>query len=276
MVIQDRQVMDAKVLAHRDRENLAPKIRRKTGRAIHDFGLIQEGDKILVAVSGGKDSYVLLHVLEDLRGRAKISFSLCAVNVHHGFEHYQAQRIEEHLKEGGFDYVMHRTNIAKVLKAKLGPTDSYCPLCARLRRGILYNLAPSLGCNKIALGHHKDDLVETLLLNIFYTGQLKSMPPKLISDDGRNTVIRPLAYVDESMIAAYAKQRGFPIVCCSCPACGIRDNVKRRETKAMLTKLEQENPGLRTSMLSAMKNVRPRHLLDKSLKGNRSGGNPSE
>ena len=236
---------------------------RKTGQAIGDFDLIQEGDHILVACSGGKDSYTLLHVLEKLRRRAPIQFRLTAVNLHHGFEHYRAEVIEDHFRQHGFEYHMAHAQIATLLETKLSPNQRCCSLCARLRRGVLYNLAPKLGCNKIALGHHKDDLVETLLLNLFFTGQIKSMPPKLASDDGRNTVIRPLAYVDESKIALLAQAKGFPIVCCACPACGVRDNQQRREIKALLADLEKDNPGIRSSILTAMSNVIPSHLMDK-------------
>ena len=246
-------------------EQLERRIVRKTGKAIGDFGLIGENDRILVAVSGGKDSYGLLHVLQILRRRAPVRFDLVAVNLHHGFPEYRVDEIEAHLAENGFEYHMRRAEIAPLLQTKVKPGKTRCSLCARLRRGVLYDLAPDLGCNKIALGHHKDDLVETLLLNIFFTGQLKSMAPKLISDDGRNTVIRPLAYVDESDLAAYARRRGFPIVCCSCPACGVRDNLWRREVKALLARLEHECPGLRSSIMTAMRNVVPSHLMDRSL-----------
>jgi tRNA 2-thiocytidine biosynthesis protein TtcA len=247
-------------------ELLERRIVRKTGRAVGDFGLIEDGDRIMVAVSGGKDSYSLLHALELLRRRAPVDFSLVAVNLHHGFPEYRADKIEAHLREFGFEYHMATANIAHLLETKIKPGKSYCPLCARLRRGKLYGLAPKLGCNKIALGHHKDDLVETLLLNIFFTGQLKSMPPKLLSDDGRNIVIRPLAYVDEHDLAAYARRRGFAIVCCSCPACGVRDNQQRRAVKAQLARLERAHPGLRSSIMTAMRNVIPSHLMDDSVR----------
>lgn len=244
---------------------LERRILRRTGQAIADFDLIRAGDRILVAVSGGKDSWTLLHILERLRARAPIGFSLLAVNLHHGFEGYRADRIAAHLAAHGFEHHMARAEIAPLLESKLAPDEGCCSLCARLRRGKLYDLAPALGCNKIALGHHKDDLVETLLLNLFFSGQLKSMPPWLRSDDGRNVVIRPLAYVDETDLAAYASARGFPIVCCACPACGVRDNLQRRLIKARLAELERDHPGLRSSILTAMGNVVGSHLMDKRL-----------
>jgi tRNA 2-thiocytidine biosynthesis protein TtcA len=244
---------------------LERRILHKTGQAIADFDLIRTGDRILVAVSGGKDSWTLLHVLDKLRRRAPVDFSLVAVNLHHGFEAYRADRIEAHLKAHGFEYHMAHSDIAGLLKAKLAPDEGCCSLCARLRRGRLYGLAPELGCNKIALGHHKDDLIETLLLNLFFTGQLKSMPPWLRSDDGLNEVIRPLAYVDEADLATFASAQGFPIVCCACPACGVRDNQQRRAVKAQLAELERSHPGLRSSILTAMANVVPSHLMDSRL-----------
>ncbi len=244
---------------------LENRILDQTRRAIEDFELISEGDSILVAVSGGKDSYTLLHMLEQLR-RVSEKFSLTAVNIHHGFPGYRADEIEAHLEAFGFDYRMCHKDIAGLLEEKLKPTQSCCSFCARLRRGVLYDLAPALGCNKIALGHHQDDLIETLLLNIFYTGQLKSMPPLLKSDDGRNLVIRPMAYVLEADIAAYAQMREFPIVCCSCPACGVRDNQQRRAIKALLARTEDSYPGIKDSLLKAIGDVVPTHLMDPTLR----------
>ncbi len=248
-----------------DRSGLERRIMRKLGRAVFDFGMIAEGDRILVAVSGGKDSYTLLHTLEMLRRRSIVTFSIVAVNIDHGFPGYRTDRIAAYLESCGFEYFMSRRDIARLIETKLKPTQTACALCARLRRGALYDLAPEHGCNKIALGHHKDDLIETLLLNMFFAGELKSMPPLLHSDDGRNIVIRPLAYVDETDIAAYAALREFPIVCCSCPACGVRDNQQRRAMKIMLEKLDDRHPGLKSSILTSMRNVDRAKLLDRSF-----------
>jgi len=242
---------------------LEKRILEKTGRAIADFNLIEEGDRILVALSGGKDSYTLLHILELLRRKAPVSFRLLAVNVDQGFEGYQWKIIEEYVTSLDIDFHRQGTDIAGILEKKLKPAESRCPLCSRLRRGTLYRLAPELNCTKIALGHHADDLIETLLLNLFFTGQIKSMPARLQSNDGRNTVIRPLAYVAEADIAAYAQKKGFPVVCCCCPACGQLDNQQRRNVKELLAELDRDFPGLKSSMLTALGNVIPGHLLDR-------------
>jgi len=253
------------ITATGERTGLERRIMRKLGRAVGDFEMIAEGDRILVAVSGGKDSYTLLHVLEKLRRKSPISFSLVAVNIDQGFTGFRQDLIAAHLDSCGFEYNMCRRGIAKLIETKLKPTQTACALCSRLRRGVLYDLAPELDCNKIALGHHKDDLIETLLLNMFFAGELKSMPPLLRSDDGRNVVIRPLAYVDETYIAAYAALREFPLISCPCPARGVRDNKQRRAIKAMLEKLECRYPGLKSSILTSMRNPNPAELLDRSL-----------
>jgi len=239
------------------------KILEQIEKVIADFNLIQNQDRVLVAVSGGKDSYLLLHALGILQKRGEISFSLVAINIDHGFVGYQAKTIEEYVVRNGFDFHLHRTDIAGLLEEKFKPGKNRCSLCSRLRRGALYQLAPKLGCNKIALGHHADDLIETLLLNLFYTGQLKSMPPWLQSDDGRNTVIRPLAYVSEADIASYAYEKGFPIACCCCPACGVNDNQQRRNIKTRLGEMEKNHPGIKSNLLTALKNVVPSHLQDR-------------
>lgn len=241
------------------------RIRRRTGEAIGAFNLIEEGDRIAIGVSGGKDSYTLLHILETLRRRSPVKYELVAVNVDAGYPGYRKEVIEAHLKENGFSYRMETTNCYAIIEEKRRPGSSYCSFCARLRRGVLYSLADELGCNKIALGHHLDDFIETLLLNQFYVGTLGAMSPKLLADNGRHTVIRPLVYVEEKDIIAFTRENGFPVVCCACPVCGVVDQ-KRKRMKRLLRELEQENPGLKSSMLGAMGNVHPRHLLDKRLK----------
>jgi tRNA 2-thiocytidine biosynthesis protein TtcA len=241
------------------------KIRRLTGRAIGDFNLIEAGDRIAIGVSGGKDSYTLLHVLDALRRRAPVRYELVAVNVDAGFAGYQRDLIEAHLHDHAFAYRMETTNCAEIIDAKLRPGSSYCAFCARLRRGVLYGLADELGCNKIALGHHLDDIIETLLLNQFYVGRLAAMTPKLLADNGRHTVIRPLAYVEESLIAAFAQEQGYPIIDCGCPVQESADQ-QRQRMKHLVRELSAEIPDLRRSLISAVGNVQPRHLLDKTLK----------
>jgi len=235
-------------------------IRRLAGRAIGDFGLIENRDRILVALSGGKDSFTLLHILESLRRRAPVAFSLIAVTVHPGFPGFQTTLIEEYLKARDFEYRVVHAPIHKLMLEKLTPDDTPCALCARLKRGVLYTQARELGCTKIALGHHRDDFIETLLLNQFYNGKIKAMSPFLRADDGRNVVIRPLVYVPEDDIIQYASLSGFPITCCACPACGDQD-LKRAKIKNLLAGLEQERPGIKASLLAALAAVDHRHLL---------------
>jgi len=241
-------------------------IRRLTGRAIGDFGLIQDHDRILVALSGGKDSWTLLHMLDNLRQRAPISFSLIAITVHPGFPGFDTGLMEDYLGAHDFEYQVVPAPIHRLLLDKLGPDDTACAFCARIRRGVLYTRARELGCTKIALGHHREDFIETLLLNQFYNGKIKAMSPLLNADDGWNVVIRPLVYVPEADIIRYAAQAGFPIACCACPACGDPD-MKRGKIKNILADLEREQPGIKASLLAALADVEHRHLLVKSGHG---------
>jgi tRNA 2-thiocytidine biosynthesis protein TtcA len=247
---------------------LERKIVSKIGAAVIDFGLISDGDRIMVCVSGGKDSYALLDALLLLQRKAPVSYSLVAVNVDQGWPGYQTEAIANHLQSRGVEHRMVRAHeIADIVERVLNPEETGatpCSLCSRLRRGVLYGLAKELGAHKIALGHHLDDLAETLLMNLFFSGSLRSMPPKLISDDGQNVVIRPMAYVEERDLVVYADERRYPVVRCSCPTCGLPDQ-QRQVIKRMLSSLETEHPGLKTQMLAAMKNVKAGHLLDRSL-----------
>jgi len=235
------------------------RIRRLTGKAIGNFGLVQNKDRILVALSGGKDSWTLLHVLDNLRKRAPVSFTLTAVTVHPGFPGFQTTPMEEYLHAHDFEYRVIHAPIHRFMLDKLTPDDIPCALCSRIRRGVLYTQARALGCTKIALGHHRDDFIETLLLNQFFNGTIKAMAPVLLADDGRNVVIRPLVYVAEEDIVQYAAKAGFPVTCCACPACGDPDQ-KRVQIKRMLTELEKTHPGIKASLLAALAHVDARHL----------------
>lgn len=248
-------------------------ILKKVGQAIADFEMIAAGDRIMVCVSGGKDSYALLDALVALRRRAPIAFSLVAVNVDQGWPGYRTDIIARHLREVGVEHHMVEERFAEVVEANIPPGATPCSLCSRLRRGVLYNLAERLGCTKIALGHHMDDLIETLVLNLFYSGKLASMPPVLRSDDRRNTVIRPLAYVPERTLVEYAAEKAYPIVRCGCPSCGLPEQ-KRQQVKQMLAELEVAQPGIKNHMLAALKNVKPSHLLDRRLWGDPKSGDP--
>ncbi len=246
-------------------DRLFRKIKRLTGQAIGDFNLIEAGDRIAVAVSGGKDSWTLLHVLDRLRQRAPVRYDLVAVNIDAGFPGYRSDLIEEHLHRYGFAGHVVNADCAAIIAEKLRPGSSSCAFCARLRRGVLYTVAEGLGCNKLALGHHLDDFIETLLLNQFYVGTLAAMSPKLLADNGIHTVIRPLVYVAEADILAFSRANGFPLVDCACPP-EVRSEQKRRQMKYLVAQLEQTIPDVRRSLIGALGNVQPRHLLDARLK----------
>ncbi|BDV44740.1 tRNA 2-thiocytidine biosynthesis protein TtcA [Geotalea uraniireducens] len=245
-------------------ERLYKRIKNGVGRAIADFNLIEEGDRIAVAVSGGKDSYTLLQMLEALRRRAPVKYELLALTIDSGYPGFRADIIAAHLQATGVPYHVEKTNHFEIITEKRRPGSSYCSICARLKRGVLYTLAQQFGCNKLALGHHLDDFIETLLLNQFYVGSLKAMAPRMLADNGATVVIRPLVYVEEQEIIPFAQQSGFPVVCCCCPVCGTAD-LQRQRMKKLLAELERENPSVKRSLLRALANVQPRHLLDREL-----------
>jgi tRNA 2-thiocytidine biosynthesis protein TtcA len=235
-------------------------ISRRVGRAIHDFGMIEENDRVLVALSGGKDSWALLHVLHLLRRRAPIPFEVVAVTVHPGFPQFSVQAIEDFCRSAGYAHFVEHTNMREILEDMYQPEDVYCPFCARLRRGVLYTVARREGFNKIALGHHADDLIETLLMAEFFTGEIKSMPPLLRADDGVNVVIRPLCYAFEKEIAQFAEMMKFPLLECACPMSGRLD-LQRHRMKKLLNGLEEEHPGIKANLLSCLGRVRLNHLM---------------
>jgi tRNA 2-thiocytidine biosynthesis protein TtcA len=242
---------------------LERRLLRAASRAVHDFDLIADRDRILVAVSGGKDSFTLLHLLMRLRERAPVDFDLVAVNLDQGHPGFPSGVLEEHFRAVGVPYRMLRQDTYSIVKRLVPDGKTTCPVCSRLRRGILYNAAVELGCTKLALGHHRDDLVETLLMSALYSGALKSMPPRLRSDDGRNVVIRPLCYAAEEDIAAFAEAMRFPIV--PCDLCGSQPNLRRRRVKALLAELSHEHRAVKGNLLNALGKVVATHLLDRDL-----------
>ena len=246
------------------RTPLEARIAKKTTKAIVDFRMIEDGDRVMVGLSGGKDSWALIQILDVLRQRAPIEFTLVAVNVDSGYNGYQHERVAEACQARGWEFHRVPTTIGATIDDTLDADETPCSLCARLRRGVLYRLATDVGATKIALGHHADDFVETLLLNVFFAGALKAMPAKLVSDNGRHTVIRPLAYVLEEEARAYAKACDLPIIGCCCPACGDL-SLQRQRIKRLLMELEREHPGVKASLLKSLGNVAPRHLLDRRL-----------
>jgi tRNA 2-thiocytidine biosynthesis protein TtcA len=246
------------------RTPLEARIAKKATRAITEFSMIEDGDRIMVGLSGGKDSWALIQILDVLRPRAPIDFTIVAVNVNSGYTNFRHDLVSQACAARGWDVKIEHTNIGAVIDDVLDDGETPCSLCARLRRGVLYRMADEVGATKIALGHHLDDFIETALLNLFFQGSLKAMPARLVSDNKKHIVIRPLVYVTEAEARGYAQESGLPIIGCCCPACGDL-SLKRQRLKRLIAELEIEHPDIKNSMIKALGNVAPRHLLDTRL-----------
>ena len=242
---------------------LSKRLHRQVGEAVTDFGMIEDGDKIMVCLSGGKDSYALLDILMNLRERAPVKFELVAVNLDQKQPGFPAHVLPEYLAKVGVPFHIENQDTYSIVKQHIPEGQTMCSLCSRLRRGILYRVASELGATKIALGHHRDDIIVTLMMNMFFGGRMKGMPPKLVSDDGRHTVIRPLAYVAETDLETWAQHRRYPIIPCS--LCGSQENLQRATIKAQLRDWERQYPGRSDNMLRAMGHITPSHMMDRNL-----------
>ncbi len=242
---------------------LSKRLHRQVGQAIVDFNMIEEGDKVMVCVSGGKDSYALLDLLISLRARAPIHFDIVAVNLDQKQPGFPEHVLPDYLARTGVEFHIENQDTYSIVKRVIEEGKTMCSLCSRLRRGILYRVAGELGATKIALGHHRDDMLQTLFMNMFFGAKLKGMPAKLVSDDGRNIVIRPLAYVDEHDLERWAVHKAFPII--PCTLCGSQENLQRVQTKRMLRDWEREHPGRVDNMFKAMSHIVPSHLMDRNL-----------
>jgi tRNA 2-thiocytidine biosynthesis protein TtcA len=249
--------------ARLESNKLAKRLARETTRAIADYNMIEAGDRVMVCMSGGKDSYGLLDILMRLRERAPFPFELLAVNLDQKQPGFPDHVLPDYLRQVGVPFHIETQDTYSVVTRVIPPGKTMCSLCSRLRRGILYRVAGELGATKIALGHHRDDILGTFFLNMFYGGKLKAMPPKLVSDDGRHTVIRPLAYVAEADLAAYAQDKAFPIIPCN--LCGSQENLKRKEVGRMIQEWDRKHPGRSWSVFNALANVVPTHLMDRQL-----------
>ena len=248
-----------------ENNKLHKRLCRLVGQAIGDFNMIEDGDRIMVCLSGGKDSYALLDILMTLRERAPINFELIAVNLDQKQPNFPADILPAYLTKLGVPFHIENQDTYSIVKRLIPEGKTTCSLCSRLRRGILYRVADELKCNKIALGHHRDDILETFFLNMFFGGKLKGMPAKLVSDDGKHMVIRPMAYVKEEDSARYAEVKQFPII--PCDLCGSQENLQRKQIKGLMRKWEKEHPGRVESIFSSLSTVVPSHLMDRDLFG---------
>lgn len=242
---------------------LAKRLRREAGRAIERYRMIEEGDRVMVCLSGGKDSHTLLDILLELRRKAPVAFDVVAVNLDQRQPGFPADVLPAYLRGRGVPFHVIEEDTYSIVKRVIPDGKTMCGLCSRLRRGILYRFAAEHGMTKIALGHHRDDIVETFFLNLFFGGRLQAMPPKLVSDDGRHVVIRPLAFCSEADVCAYAEARGFPII--PCDLCGSQEHLQRKQIKRMLAEWERQYPGRVETIFKALQNVRPSHLADPAL-----------
>lgn len=259
----DTLELDAAGKRKREFNKLQKRLRRQVGNAIIDYNMIQDGDRIMVCLSGGKDSYTMLEILRNLQRNAPVDFELIAVNLDQKQPGFPEHVLPEYLEQQGVRYHIVERDTYSVVKEKVPEGKTTCALCSRLRRGTLYGFAEEIGATKIALGHHRDDILETLFLNMFFGGSLKSMPPKLLSDDGRHIVIRPMAYVSEADSAAFSEAMQFPIIPCN--LCGSQENLQRQNVKAMLNEWSVRYPGRIESMFKAVTNVAPSQLADREL-----------
>jgi tRNA 2-thiocytidine biosynthesis protein TtcA len=248
-----------------ENNKLHKRLCRLVGQAIGDFNMIEDGDKIMVCLSGGKDSYALLDILMTLRERAPIKFELVAVNLDQKQPNFPAEILPAYLDKLGVPYHIENQDTYGIVKRLIPEGKTTCSLCSRLRRGILYRVADELGCNKIALGHHRDDILETFFLNMFFGAKIKGMPAKLVSDDGKHMVIRPLAYVKEADTERYAEVKGFPII--PCDLCGSQENLQRKQIKGLMREWEKKHPGRVENIFSALSTVVPSHLMDRDMFG---------
>ena len=242
---------------------LSKRLHRQVGQAVTDYNMIEDGDKVMVCVSGGKDSYSLLDILINLKQRAPIKFDIIAVNLDQKQPGFPEEILPAYLKSRGVDFHIENQDTYSIVKRLIPEGKTTCSLCSRLRRGILYRVAEELGATKVALGHHRDDIVVTMFMNMFFGSRMKGMPPKLVSDDGKNVVIRPLAYVREPDLVRWAEHRQFPIIPCN--LCGSQDNLQRVQVKAMLNDWDKRFPGRIENMFTAMGNIVPSHMMDREL-----------
>jgi tRNA 2-thiocytidine biosynthesis protein TtcA len=268
---------DARVKIERENHKLEKRLCRQVGQAIVDYNMIEEGDKVMVCVSGGKDSYAMLDILLKLQARAPVHFDLIAVNLDQKQPGFPEHVLPQYLEQLGVPFHIENQDTYSIVKRLVPEGKTLCSLCSRLRRGILYRVADELGATKVALGHHRDDILQTFFLNMFFGGKLKGMPPKLVSDDGRHIVIRPMAQVAEKDLVRWAAHRQFPII--PCTLCGSQANLQRQQVARMLQDWEKQHPGRIESMFTALQNVVPSHLMDGTrhdFKGLKATGVPDD